>query len=126
MSNPVSFIDIPVKRLDRAMRFYSAVLEREATREDFPTLSIALLAHDEGEVAICLFPAAPDTESNQPSDRGPLIYLNCEGRLNEALEAVEQNGGAVIRAKHSIGANGWRAIVMDSEGNRIALHSHET
>jgi predicted enzyme related to lactoylglutathione lyase len=52
-----------------------------------------------------------------------LIYLNCEGRLDVAIAAVGLNGGKVIQYKHQIGEHGFRAIVLDTEGNRIALHS---
>ena len=37
--------------------------------------------------------------------------------------SVELNGGKILKTRHSIGPHGFRAIVLDSEGNRIALHS---
>ena len=40
-----------------------------------------------------------------------------------ALNAVESHGGKVLSAMHSIEPFGFRAIVLDSEGNRVALHS---
>ena len=123
MANPVVWIDIPVKNLDRAIRFYGAVLDLALKKEEFPTLSVALIPHGAGEVGVCLFPASPG--AGQPSEDGPLVYLNCEGRLAEALEEVEERGGSIIRGRHSIGEFGWRAIVRDSEGNRIALRSTE-
>jgi len=123
MANTVVWIDIPVKNLNRAIGFYTAVLDMTLKREDFPSLSIALVPHAEGEIGVCLFPASP--EGNQPSEHGPLIYLNCEGRLADALEMVEERGGAIVKGRHSIGEFGWRAIVRDSEGNRIALRSRE-
>ena len=52
-----------------------------------------------------------------------LLYFNCEGRLDEAIAVVEPNGGKVLEQKHQIGPYGFRAVVLDSEGNRIALHS---
>jgi predicted enzyme related to lactoylglutathione lyase len=51
------------------------------------------------------------------------MYLNAQGRLDEAVAAVAPNGGKVLKPKHNIGPYGFRAIVLDSEGNRIALHS---
>jgi len=45
------------------------------------------------------------------------------GRLDEAIATVEPNGGKIVQPKDAIGPNGFRAVVMDSEGNRIALHS---
>jgi predicted enzyme related to lactoylglutathione lyase len=52
-----------------------------------------------------------------------LIYLLVEGRLNEAVEAARANGGKILRARQQIGEHGFRAVVIDSEGNRIALHT---
>jgi predicted enzyme related to lactoylglutathione lyase len=49
--------------------------------------------------------------------------LNTDGRLEEVLNAVEKHGGKVLAEAHSIAPFGFRAIVLDSEGNRIALHS---
>ena len=123
MANAIVWVDIPVKNLTRAMRFYSAVLDLTLKKEEFPTLSIALLPQGTGEVGVCLFPFSED--DHQPSMHGPLIYLNCEGRLAEALEEVDARGGKILKGRHSIGGMGWRAIVVDSEGNRIALHSRE-
>ena len=52
-----------------------------------------------------------------------MIYLNAEGRLSKAVEAVRSNNGKVIKEIHSIGPHGFCAVTIDSEGNRIALHS---
>jgi predicted enzyme related to lactoylglutathione lyase len=49
--------------------------------------------------------------------------LNAEARLVEAIAAVEPFGGKVLKPKHPIGPYGFRAVVLDSEGNRVALHS---
>ena len=123
MANPIVWVDIPVKNLNRAMRFYSAVLDLTLKKEEFTTLSIGLVPQVAGEVGVCLFPFSE--EDHQPSLHGPLIYLNCEGRLAEALEEVDNCGGRILKGRHSIGGMGWRAIVVDPEGNRIALHSRE-
>jgi predicted enzyme related to lactoylglutathione lyase len=122
-ANQVVWCDIPVKDLDRAMRFYSAVLGAPIKKEQQEGMTFALLPHAaEHGVSGCL-----TTESgggrNEPSQRGPLLYLNCQDRLDQAAAAVEPNGGKVLFPKHQIGPYGYRAIVLDSEGNRIALHS---
>ena len=54
---------------------------------------------------------------------GPLIYLSVEGRLDDAVKAVTSSGGKVLQEKHQIGPHGFRAVIVDSEGNRLALHS---
>jgi hypothetical protein len=72
-------------------------------------------------VAGCLVPQ----ENFQPLPISTLIYFNVDGRMNQAVDAVKNNGGNVIKEPHSIGPHGQRAIVQDSEGNYIALHSNE-
>ena len=44
-------------------------------------------------------------------------------RLDEAVEAARTNGGKILRARQQIGQHGFRAVIIDSEGNRIALHT---
>jgi uncharacterized protein len=76
-----------------------------------------LLPHTGNEVGGGLYSPGAD---NAPSRVGPLIYPNAEGRL---AQAVADKGGQVLQAVHQIGPHGFRAIVVDTEGNRIALHA---
>ena len=123
MSHRVVWVDIPVVDLDRAIAFYAAVLGTPVTREASAGEgdgAFGLFAHSGSDVAGCLYVA---DERNGPSPRGPLVYLNVDGRLAAAERAVAEHGGRVLHPAHAIGAHGHRAIVLDSEGNRIALHS---
>lgn len=120
MANQIVWCDIPVIDLDRAIRFYSAILGKPVSKETHPGMTFGLLPHEGTEVGACLSPGA----DVKPSACGPLIYLNCDGRLDAAVAAVEPNGGEILKPKHEIGPYGSRAIVLDSEGNRIALHSN--
>lgn len=119
MAHQIVWCDIPVQDLDRAIRFYSAVLGKPVTRQSGGEASFGLLPDADTSVSGCLCV----TDEAKPSVDGPLIYLNCEGRLALAIAAVDLNGGKVVKPKHPIGPYGFRAVVMDSEGNRIALHS---
>jgi uncharacterized protein len=121
--NQIVWSDIPVADLDRAIRFYSGVLGAPIHKEQKGGMSFAVLPHKEQEVSACLIPAGPEASDNKPSSNGPLLYFNCQGRLDEAIGAVVPNGGKVLKPKHPIGPYGLRALVLDSEGNRIALHS---
>jgi predicted enzyme related to lactoylglutathione lyase len=119
MADQVVWVDIPVLDLDRAIRFYSAVLGDAVRKQEYPGMTIGLLPGSDPDVTGCLF----KSDEEKPCDRGLLVYLNAEGRLDEAIDAVEPLGGKVLKAKHPIGPYGFRAIILDSEGNRIALHS---
>lgn len=124
MANQVVWFDIPVTDLDRAIRFYSAVLGAPVKKQEFPGMVFGQLPHQESEVSGCLTPGcAGEEQGNRPSANGPLLYLNCQGRLDVAISAAGLNGGKVLQPKHQIGPYGFRAVVLDSEGNRIALHS---
>ena len=120
MSHRFVWVDIPVLDLDRAIAFYAKVLATGVTREGGPGFTFGLLAHSGSDVAGCLVVADGD---NAPSPRGPLVYLNVDGRIADAERAVAAAGGRVVQATHAIGPHGYRAIVVDSEGNRVALHS---
>ena len=120
MSHRFVWVDIPVHDLDRAIAFYAEVLGTAVTREGGPGFSFGLLAHAGSDVAGCLYPA---DDANSPSPRGPLVYLNVDGRIAAAERAVAVRGGRVLEPTQPIGRHGYRAIVIDSEGNRVALHS---
>jgi predicted enzyme related to lactoylglutathione lyase len=119
MANQIVWCDIPVLDLDRAIRFYSAMLGQDVKKQEFPGMTVGVLPHNDGEVGGCLF----TSQGAKPADAGVLIYLNANGRLEPAIAAVTANGGRVVQPKHQIGPFGFRAIVLDSEGNRVALHS---
>jgi uncharacterized protein len=117
MSNAIVWCDIPVKDLDRAIKFYSDLLGQKVSKETFGEMSFGLLPHQGEEAGGCL------VTGHEPSADGPLVYLNCDKRLDAAISSVEKNGGKILQPKHQIGPYGFRAIILDSEGNRIALHS---
>lgn len=57
------------------------------------------------------------------STEGPLIYFSCKDVVNE-LSRVEAAHGEILRPKSEIGdGHGFMALIKDTEGNRIALHS---
>ncbi len=116
--NRAVWFDIPVADLDRAAAFYAAVLGIKVQKEQMPGGAFCVLEHHNGNGG-CLVNGEPDTS---PS-RGILVYLNVDGRIRDAVELVERKGGRVLQPVHGIGAHGFRAIVVDCEGNRIALHS---
>jgi predicted enzyme related to lactoylglutathione lyase len=116
--------DIPVTNLDRAVKFYSAILGTEVRKLSEAGMEYGLLPHEEQNASGCLCVRGDSGGvDNRPSANEPLIYLSVEGRLGEAVDAARANGGKVLRARQQIGEHGFRAVVIDSEGNRIALHT---
>lgn len=116
--NRAVWIDIPVADLDRAQKFYAAVLGIQVHRESFNDFTFCVLDHKDGNGG-CLV-----VKPEEISTAGILVYLNANGRIQEAVRLVAANGGSVLQPIHSIGPHGFRAVITDSEGNRVALHSN--
>ncbi len=114
-NNRTVWTDIPVTDLARACRFYEAVLAIKCPREKFQDFEFAVLDHQDGNGG-CLVPG-------DPSDKGLLVYFNADARIRDAITQAKAHGGRVLQDVHSLGPHGYRAILLDSEGNRIALHS---
>jgi predicted enzyme related to lactoylglutathione lyase len=116
--NRAVWFDIPVADLDRAAAFYRGVLGIKVEKAQFDQFSFCVLEHGDGNGG-CLVPGADQVSAKQ----GILLYLNVNGRIRDATRRVEALGGKLIEPTHAIGPHGFRAIALDSEGNRIALHS---
>ena len=123
-TNTLCWTDIPVINLDRATKFYSAVLGKDVAKMSEGGFEYGLLPHEEQNASGCLCVSADSVGTeNKPSQNGPLIYLSVEGRLDDAVRIVKLSSGKVLEEKTQIGPHGFRAVIVDSEGNRIALHS---
>src|ERR1700704_2142604 len=103
-ADTLCWTDIPVSNLDRAVKFYSAVLGQEVRKMAEGGPEYGLLPHAEQNASGCLCLNADSVgDKNQPSQSGPLIYLSVEGRLDDAVKAVEANGGKVLAEKQQLG-----------------------
>lgn len=115
--NRAVWFDIPVADLERAAAFYRAVLGIAVHKTQFDGFEFCVLDHAEGNGG-CLVPKAGEVTAS-----GILLYLNVNGRIRDAVRRTSEEGGKVLQPTHAIGPHGFRAVVLDSEGNRIALHS---
>ena len=119
MPHQIVWFEIPVLDLDRAITFYTHIIGAYIEKQEHPGFTIGVFPHRPGYITGCL----QKSESDKPSDHGPLLYLNVSGRLDAAIEAARKNGGKVLIEKQQVGVWGYRAVILDSEGNRVALHS---
>lgn len=120
--NAISWFEIPSTNLERATKFYETIFD------------ITLSSLDTPEIKMRLFPledmtgvggAIVDSGGfHKPSSTdGPLLYLNANPDVQNILDKVEAAGGKIIVPKMSIGEYGFMAAFIDTEGNRMALHS---
>lgn len=117
-NNRAVWFDIPVLNLDRASEFYSAVLGIKVEKEKYGEMEFGILDHKDGNGG-CLIVRPEEITS----DKGLLVYMNVNGRIRDAINQANKFLGKVLEDVHSIGPHGFRAIILDSEGNRICLHS---
>jgi uncharacterized protein len=121
MTNAINWFEIPVTDFTRAKKFYETILGAEIMEMPFPGGRYGMLPADmmNGGVGGGL----AQGEGFEPSDKGTIVYLNGGEDLTVSLNKVEQAGGKIIMQKTSIGENGFMAQFIDTEGNRVALHS---
>ncbi len=114
----INWFDIPVLDLNRATRFYEALLGVKLQRYEGPGLEGALFP------AKGLSGTLLKASGFVPSHDGAVVYLNGGDDLSGLLGGVESAGGKVLLKKTEIpGGRGFFAYFQDSEGNRVGLHS---
>ncbi|WP_423814724.1 VOC family protein, partial [Pseudomonas viridiflava] len=58
-----------------------------------------------------------------PGTGGTRVYLNVEGQLDAVLDRVPNAGGVILQPRTEIAPHGFIALIKDSEGNSVGLHS---
>jgi predicted enzyme related to lactoylglutathione lyase len=125
MDNAVNWFEIPATNIERAKTFYEAIFDIEMHSMNIGDgLEMALFPTDQNGVGGAII---KNEEWYKPSEtHGPLVYLNANPNLQIVLDKIEQAGGRVSVPKRLITEDhGYMAVIIDSEGNRIALHSME-
>jgi predicted enzyme related to lactoylglutathione lyase len=119
--NMVGWFEIPVSDMERAKTFYETVFQVEIKVVDFGGLLMGWFPN-RGEV-IGATGTLIKQESYIPSQEGTLVYFICDDVQNE-LDRVEAAGGNIYQPKTEISPeHGCMAVFIDTEGNRVALHS---
>lgn len=119
MANTIVWFDLPVKNLEKATKFYSAVLGLDLQINSEYGFNMTVFPHEDCDVAGCLYEASDTT----PHQSGLLIYFDVNNKIQHAVSQVTAQGGQVIEPITEIGPWGYRAIVLDCEGNKFALYS---
>lgn len=120
MSNPAIWFEIYVQDMARAKRFYESVFKRTLEKLNSPDIDMWAFPMDQQSVGAA--GALVKMEGMEPGGNSTLVYFACEDCAVEAAHAAEA-GGQVQREKFSIGEYGYIALVTDTEGNMIGLHS---
>jgi len=125
MKNVVNWFEIYTSDFGRAKKFYTEVFKTEL--KDVPVDT-----KNHPEMKYATFPGNPDSfgvsgalvhiDAAKPGIGGTLVYFYTD-EIKAELGRVEAAGGKIIRAKQFIGEFGYIALIEDTEGNMIGLHS---
>lgn len=119
--NAINWYEIPTTDLDRAAKFYEALLGIKLKREVFFGTPHAIFTRGEGSQGVGgSLVANPKLKPGG----GAVVYLDARGDLAGALERAPKAGGKVLLPSTSIGPMGTIALVQDTEGNTVGLHVH--
>ncbi len=103
------------------MKFYSDILGKQINVDTYMGQKLGFFPMDEMEgIGGDLVP--PEI-GNKPCAIGTRDYLSCQGIIDEVIGRAEKSGGKIIALKLKIDDIGWIAMIMDTEGNTVGLHS---
>jgi len=125
INNMVGWFEVPVSDMGRAISFYETVFQIKLERDKIGPLDMAYFPWVEGgggaSGSLVFYP-----DFYKPtSDKGVVIYFTAvSGDLSNELGRVPEAGGKVLVEKKLIREDiGFMGLFLDSEGNRVALHS---
>jgi predicted enzyme related to lactoylglutathione lyase len=119
LKDMVSWFEIPALDFQQAVAFYNQIFGITMKQTISESNAMAFFPVNNG-----IGGAVITGPGSVPSDTGPLIYLNGGDDLEQVLNKVEDAGGRIIMHKTLINEDsGYFAIFLDSQGNKLALHS---
>ena len=123
-SNAISWFEIGASDLSRATKFYETIFSVSLVPLDLPNIKMRMFPLE--DMMSGVGGAVVDSGGfHKPSSTdGPLIYLNGNPDLQLVLDKVEAAGGKIMVPKTLISPEyGYMSVIIDTEGNRIGLHS---
>ncbi|MDP4262718.1 MAG: VOC family protein [Bacteroidota bacterium] len=121
--NAISWFEIGALDLARAQKFYETIFNLKLNSLDLPNIKMRMFPIED---MMGVGGAIVDSGGfHKPSTTdGPLIYLNGNPDVQKILDRVEGAGGKIMVPKTEISPEyGYMAVIIDTEGNRIGLHS---
>jgi uncharacterized protein len=125
MKHAISWFEIPTQDLERAQQFYETIFQIQMIPMEFPGFKMRIFPTEDqmNSISGALVHTSPGFYENSAT-HGVLIYLNANPDVQIVLDRIEAAGGKIAVPKTQISEqHGHMAVFIDSEGNRIALHS---
>jgi predicted enzyme related to lactoylglutathione lyase len=122
-TNCLNWFEIPTEDLQRAKQFYEKIFAVQMREETIMGMQMVFFpsVHGNGKVGGALV----KSELHKSNTEGVLVYLNANPDLSDVLQRIEDEGGIILMYKTMLTPDaGFVAMFLDTEGNRVALHSY--
>ncbi len=127
MKHAISWFEIPTTDLDRAQKFYETIFGITMIPMEMPNFKMRMFPLDDPMNGVGGALCHTEGFYQSSATDGVLIYLNGNPDVQLVLDKVEAAGGKIVVPKTEISPEyGFMAVFIDTEGNRIALHSVPT
>ncbi|MEO6583588.1 MAG: VOC family protein [Ferruginibacter sp.] len=124
LNNAISWFEIPATDLARATRFYETIFGLQLQVMDLPAIRMRMFPITDMQNGVGGAVVESGGFHRPSATEGPLIYLNGNPDLQTILDKVEAAGGSIMVNKTAISPEyGFMAVFIDTEGNRVGLHS---
>lgn len=122
--NAISWFEIPSTDINRAQKFYETIFDIQMIPLDMPQLQMRLFPIEDPMNSIGGAICQSGDFYKPSAEFGPVVYLNANPDVQNILNKIEAAGGKIIIPKTQISLeHGYMAVFLDTEGNRVALHS---
>ena len=113
------WFEIPASNYDRAKRFYETIYQMDIETVEMGPYKMGIIPHNDVGCAII-----SGEGYKPPGPNGPIVYMDANPDLDIILNRIENAGGKIIKPKKAVSEDHeFMATFLDSEGNRMALHS---
>ena len=120
----ISWFEIPATDINRAQKFYEAVLGVSMIPMEMPGINMRMFPVENMTDGIGGALVSSSDFCKPSSTDGSLVYLNGNPDVQNVLDKVEAAGGKIVIPKTEISPEyGFMAVIIDTEGNRVAFHS---
>jgi predicted enzyme related to lactoylglutathione lyase len=121
-ANALNWFEIPANDINRAKDFYENVFGINMDVQEMMGMHMAFFPYEPGSGKAS--GALVKSDMHKPSQDGSIIYLNANPSMDNVIDRIKQAGGQVVMPKTKISDDiGHMAFFIDSEGNKMALHS---
>jgi uncharacterized protein len=120
MQTKINWFQIPSTDFERAVKFYETIFDSKLRIEEIGGLPLGIFTREDGASVGCVVHG----KQFVPSENGPVLYLDATPSIDAVIARVGKAGGRVLIEKTELPNNiGFVAHFIDTEGNRLALHT---